>query len=276
MTSKQETKPCALERQETHGELGAQPETQNVQEKAPQMSAKKMKKMMKRAQNDPKLKALMNMMAGHSGAGNANGTSDMSAKDKLVMKLRQAKVSRGGPLMQESIRKKDAAKREKQQLEMNVPPTQDEHAFQDYMSKIQASQQVLAERRAHNKRIAKLSKKYGDVSFERYTQALAKLDTLVETDETAQLRRQEQNLIDVYLRQHPVNSELTETRLDLDDSGSGSDSEGETPKLEALADPEGDMPKLELELDQEAFSDSEVDMPNLETLTDVVEFSSSS
>jgi len=170
------------------------------------------KKLMKKVQKDPKLQELINYFQQNPNM-QVVPKHQMTAKERLRAKLEQQRLRRGGPAVQQAHRERQKELAKKKQTE---PKKTEEQKAEDLQNKINntVSSSIEAakkQKKSQQNKLKKIQKKYGKISFERYSEALNSLSdsSLSRTEDI----NREKNIVDLYLKQNP---NTTEKHLDID------------------------------------------------------------
>ncbi len=167
---------------------------------------KSYKKMMKKMQNDPKMQELVNFFQKNPNM-KLETQSNLSTKDKLRQRLKDAKLDRAGPKVKDAIQKKKREDKKKtDESETSLEPTEEQKLseIQEQLNtQVNASLDEVSKHKKQLKdKMKKLQQKYGQVSLERYGQAL-KLVSEADDKVNPTVLNQEKNVIALYLKQNP-------------------------------------------------------------------------
>lgn len=175
------------------------------------------KKLMKNLKNDPKLQNLVNYFQQNQDVKNLDkGKQQQSTKYRLRAKLEEKRLRRSGSknyqVYQEKLAKRNKNIEEKSQLPKKTEEESTTDIHNIIQQKVSSSiQDAKKKEKNHKEKLKKLQKKYGQISFEKYSKALKKITQeydLLKQDEI----NHEKNIIELYLKQNP---QITENQLDV-------------------------------------------------------------
>lgn len=192
---------------------------------------KKYKKLMKNVQKDPKLQELLNYFKQKQ---TVNQKEVMTNSDRLRAKIEQKRMVRVGRTSQQTqFEKKLERTKKKNQSEKKTEKQKEEELQNNVQSKLVHSiEQIKTQNKSKRDRLRKLQKKYGQLTFDRYCEALKLLgDELLNNEEDI---NREKNIVDLYLKQNPNE---TEKHLDVGiiDADFLEDNEDDTDEMEDLS-----------------------------------------
>lgn len=155
------------------------------------------KKLLKKAQSDPKTMQMLNNLKQTVMAGQCDQNAD--ARSKLKNKMKQMRQMRGGKraLMHHDEKQHNAAKQHNAE-KPSVDEVKVDHAATETLNDIETL------KKAHNLKLRKLQRKYGTISLEQYTDALGNVNN---EKLSVEQQRHHQNIIDLYLKQNPCQTE---------------------------------------------------------------------
>jgi hypothetical protein len=213
-------------------ELSTPTASEKMLESGGNSSNKSYKKLMKKVQNDPRLQELINQFKNQPLEAIAHDAID--PKQKLRMKLEKSRLRRSGPLVQEAHEKKQKQKREAQQKKEKTPEEKNAEIQNKVTSTV--SQSIDDVTRKTREKLRKLQKKYGKISFERYSEALVNLSAEIIINKDSY--QHEKNIVDLYLKQNITHNEIQidDLEADLDDLNNLDDLEADLVDLDNLGD----------------------------------------
>lgn len=187
-------------------------------------SNKNYKKLMKKVQSDPRLRELINDL--HKNPSQVKQQAATSPRDKLRAKLEEQSMRRRGQKAQQIYRDRKAETNKKKteaiQKQEKTEEQKNEELKNATQQQISSSIQDAKKKERNQKtKLNKLQKKLGQISFERYSEALKFLSNLPESVKENEINR-EKNIMDLYLKQNPP---VVEKQLDFyeDDLSNQSD-----------------------------------------------------
>lgn len=189
----------------------------------PQLNQKKMKKLAKKVQKDPKMQDIIHKLRQNLNVVKKPNTTD-TPRDRIHNKIKQLKLQRGGKIIQQY------------ENEKNKPPTNDDTPDKvpvDLQTNVkdkvdQVMTEVKQEKKRKHDKLKRLQKKYGQITTQRWTDALKIIydfenglnDKLSASDYC-----HERNIADLYNKQNTVQLELTTDALDTENIDDLSDLE---------------------------------------------------
>lgn len=186
----------------------------------PQLNQKKMKKLAKKVQKDPKMQDIIHKLRQNLNVGKKNTTD--TPRDRIHNKIKQLKLQRGGKIIQqyENEKKKptnDTTDKVPVDLQTNVKDKVD-----------QVMTEVKQEKKRKHDKLKRLQKKYGQITVQRWTDALKIIydfenglnDKLSASDYC-----HERNIVDLYNKQNATQLELNDNILDTENIDDLSDLE---------------------------------------------------
>jgi hypothetical protein len=162
-----------------------------------QMNPKMMKKLIKKAQKDPKTAELIRNL--QKSMAYTTPSVGSSPSDRIKERLNQCRLQRGGRFRQQKISKKH--------VDPKVP-SQDTVSNEEVRNNI--IDDVKSQKKAKILKLRRLQKKYGIISLEQYTEALKHVSDASLTPDQI---HHERNVIDLYLKQ---NSHLVEKMVEIE------------------------------------------------------------
>lgn len=187
--------------------------SENLQHKGTQ-------KLLRKAQKDPKIQQMISrLMASESGK---KSTSN-SPRDRVKDKIRQSRMCRGGKFRQQAFaEKQDNVDTNTEKVEeKKVEEQTTKHVVQ---GKIDETIKIVKNsKKKRNDKIKRLAKKYGTISIEQWTDAIAVVNDYQEGNKKGTSEDQfnhVKNIIELYNSQQSTNPEKTIDIVDLDDSDS--------------------------------------------------------
>jgi len=175
-----------------------------------QVNPKNLQKMIKKAQKDPKIRELLATLQKSMTASKTDNNVEKTPKEKMIEKMKQYRVQRGGKMRQVALV-------DKSKTEQTVEP---ETSKQDVQTQLIPSMSKIKNNR--RKKLRELEKKMGQITEEYWTLSLKKIrdhddGTTVLSD--SQLRH-EKYIIELYTKQ---SEQVKEETLDLEELSDLSD-----------------------------------------------------
>ncbi len=206
---------CGHDHGHDHGHSHENPPQSKVDqmiESGKKSQNKSYKKLMKKVQKDPKLQELITYFQQNP---NIQPTQQgpMTNRDRLRAKIEQQRLRRGGRAVQQAHREKQQEQAKRRPVPEKKTEEQKAAELQNNVQSkvVQSIEEIKKQKRAQRNRLRKLQKKYGQVTFDRYSEALRILNDPSVT--TADDINREKNIVDLYIKQNP---NATEKHLDVE------------------------------------------------------------
>jgi hypothetical protein len=180
-------------------------------------------KLLKKAQKNPQTAALLAQMQQKMMAGQSMKTETTDPRERIKEKIRQCRLQRGGQNMNKILNDRQQQEEEEKEKAV-VDETKVQDDVQDAVKK--SIDNVKKQKKKQHDKIRKLNKKFGNISLERYTEALAILNNTSATQDVISNAR---NIADLYLYQTKT---LQEVKLDVG-SDADDDDTGDLVDLDA-------------------------------------------
>lgn len=174
------------------------------------LKQKNIKKMIKKAQKDPKAHELfMNLQKTLLNKNSSTTSSTSTPKDRIREQLKQCRLQRGGRNRQQLEAEKQTEKNEekKKNEDTNAQEGKEDKEVQEKISETISNTKTLKKKK--NGKLRQLKKKYGIITQERWTQALKNIsENTLSKDEIIH----ERHIVELYVKQtgHVVEQTIKE------------------------------------------------------------------
>lgn len=163
------------------------------------MNDKCIKKLLKKARSNPRTLQMLNNLKQSL----TTETGDGDARTKLHQKMKHLQQLRSGKCsLSSGMAKTSSVSTEKVKIETTATKT---------LSNIKTL------KKTRTNKLRNLQRKYGVISLEQYTNAMKNIN---DDKFTLEQKRHEQNIVDLYIKQHPCQTEHIENIDDDDDDDS--------------------------------------------------------
>jgi hypothetical protein len=183
---------------------------------------KQYRKLMKQMQNNPKLQEIVNFLQKNPNM-KVEKQEDLSVKDRLKQKLQDSRRSRGSRELQKSHQEKVKENAKKKTTEVKTDEQKQSEMDAQVQSRMSNSMgdvvNNIKRKKAQKEKLKKLQHKYGQLTFDRYSQAL-KLVAEGTYQGQADKLNAEKNIIELYLKQNPTAVEKQLQLPQVDEVGS--------------------------------------------------------